>query len=146
MLDPAILQNKLYRSNPQASNNIHIGSERLESGDLTATELIRVDGLPEDTFRSVRITSLDSKSSVSRTGMSALAFDPTELAAFPAGTKVRLEVTARSSTTEYSIDTYSNSATVFSDEYLLAPDYKTERKENINVSAENGILSVRVGK
>ncbi len=77
--------------------------------------------------------------------MSDVAFSPRELSIFEDGSRARVDVTARSSSTPYSIDTYTNSTPVFSDEYVLAPAYTVESSENIAVQAQNGVLTVKIG-
>ncbi|MFZ4461236.1 MAG: CAP domain-containing protein [Patescibacteria group bacterium] len=77
--------------------------------------------------------------------MGKIAFSPTELAQIPDGSMARVEVTARSSSTSYSIDTYTNSTPVLSGDYTLSPAYSTEKHENISSSIQGNTLTVKLG-
>ena len=143
VIDPSLVSAKQYFGSP-VSAVVTVSSERRESGNLSPTDIIRVNGLPERTHRAISI-DVNGATFVS-SSMGANAFYPSDFASIPDGTKAIVSMTAQTSSTDFSIDTFSSKSTVFSKEMTLAPNYAPEKNENVSVTNSNGNLSVKIGK
>lgn len=125
VVDPKVFENKQYFGSTPTQTVNAITTERQEAGDLTAMNVVTLEGLPNTLYRSLTIQTANQK--ITRTSMGNLAFLPDELRDFVPGETATVSVTGRTSSTAYSHDTYSVSASLFAKKMVLGPLYKPER-------------------
>lgn len=138
VLDPKVLESKQYFGTAPASKVTSISTERREAGDLTATNVVTLEGLPSSLYRSLTIQTPTQK--ITRTSMGKLAFLPSELMAFSPGETANVTVTGRTSSTPFSHDTYSVSSSFYAQKMTLGPLYEPEH----NVKFDTWTVSNRV--
>lgn len=132
-MDPSILEKKQYFKSA-IPNATGLRAERIEGGDLSPIHVLNVDGLGDNVLRNVKITN--GSKTIERMGMGPIAFAPNEFSIFKKGEKVHVEVTARLSSTPFSMDTYSDSVQVLSDDYVLSDAFAVESHESVTVSTK----------
>lgn len=120
---------KLFSSSEIFSKIDTLNIERIEFSDLKA--IYRVN-FPTQDFYTLSIgNGMQSKTFQ---GIGSIALRSDTFASFDSSKPVSVRVTVQKTSTSFTHDTYTSPVTVFEKTMTLTPGYKTEKKENIQVS------------
>lgn len=127
---------KLFISSETFPKIDTLNIERIEFSDLKA--IYRVN-FPTQDFYTLSIgNGVQSKTFQ---GIGSIALRSDTFASFDQNKPVSVKVTVQKNSTPFTHDTYTSPVTVFEKTMTLAPGYKTEKKENIQVNrVGNNIL------
>lgn len=127
---------KLFASSETFPKIDTLDIERIEFSDLKALYRIR---FPTQDFYTLSIDN--GVQSKTFQGIGSIALRSDTFVSFDSGKSVSVKVTVQKNSTSFTHDTYTSPVTVFEKTMTLAPGYKTEKKENIQVSrVGNNIL------
>lgn len=129
---------KLFTSRETFPRIDTLDTERIEFSDLKA--IYRIHFPTQDMY-----TLSLNNGTQSRTfqGIGSIALRSDTFASFDPDKPVSVKVTVQKTSTAFTHDTYTLPVIVFEKIMTLAPGYKTEKKENIEVSREGGNILIR---
>jgi len=139
VLDDALFSaKKLIVSPKQVATLKTLDVERKELPNGASLYLFH---FPENSFHTLTIKSQNT--SFTYKGFGIIAIQSNDLQSLDTNNAVSITVTSAESSTSFSHDTYTNPVTIFSQDMMIVPGYKTEKNENITMAVENNNLLIR---
>gem|GEM_PF-4205087 len=139
VLDKAVVAGKkLFPTAPSPLQKIDtLDIERQEFSDLRAIYQIKFP--TQDLYT---LTVSDGTKSLTYQGIGAIALRSDTFTSFDPNKSVSVKVTVQKTSTPFTHDTYTSPVTVFEKTMILAPGYKTDKKENIQISQQDGSVFI----